>query len=57
MATVPIVPFNDIPLLDEFRLSSGYPCIALMEKSAKAFAKAASDCMVSASRVITCRLR
>ena len=51
MATVPIVPFNNIPPLDEFWLNSGYPCNALMEKSAQAFAKAASDCMVR-SRVI-----
>ena len=47
MATVPrIVPFNDAPSLDEFQLSSGYPGVELIEKSAQAFDKAASDCMV-----------
>ena len=42
----PIIPFNDTPKLDEYRLSSGYPGIALLEKSAQAFDKAASVCMV-----------
>lgn len=41
-----IVPFNDTPKLDEYRLSSGYPGIPLLEKSAQAFDKAASVCMV-----------
>lgn len=41
-----IIPFNDAPNLDEFQLSSGYPGNSLMEKSAQAFDKAASDCMV-----------
>ena len=48
MATVPsIVVFNDMPPVDEFWLNSGYPGIELMEKSAQAFDKATSDCMVS----------
>jgi len=48
MATVPsIVVFNDMPPVDEFWLNSGYPGIELMEKSAQAFGKATSDCMVS----------
>lgn len=48
MAHVPrLVPFNDVPPLDKFKLSSGYPSIRLVEKSAQAFDKAASDCMVS----------
>ena len=47
MAVPPIIPFNDMPPLDEFHLSSGYPGFALIEKSAQAFDKAASDCMVS----------
>ena len=51
-----MVPFNDLPPLDEFRLSSGYPRIELMEKSAQAFDKAASDCMVSVSWLEDVRL-
>ena len=47
MAVPPMIPFNDIPPLDEFQLSSGYPGFALIEKSAQAFDKASSDCMVS----------
>jgi len=51
MATVPhIVPVNDMPKSDTVELNIGYPCIRLMEKSAQAFDKAASDCMV---RILT----
>lgn len=46
MAVVPcLVPFNAAPNLDEFKLSSGYPGVQLLEKSAQAFNKAASHCM------------
>lgn len=47
MATVPrIVPTNNMPKSDAIELNIGYPCIRLLEKSAQAFDKAASDCMV-----------
>lgn len=47
MAAVPrLVIFNNMPGSDEMQLSSGYPCVPLLEKSAQAFDKAASDCMV-----------
>lgn len=52
MAGVPtIVPFNEIPDSDVIKLNSGYPSAQLLEKSAQAFDKAASECMVRATDI------